>query len=515
MYEVKQSSTAYPLIFFMADASDHITGKTGLTLTVTISKNGGSFATPSGSVTEIANGWYKVAGNATDTATLGPLALHATGTGADPTDVMYRVVAYDPQDTVRLGLTALPNAAYGAAGGLNSGILNQGTAAGIANGTITLASGHGLSGLASAMVVLLSGTAAAGKSRIITYSGSGDVFNVDPAWNDAGETTPSGTISYIVVPLPPTPTSAVPAVDVVKWKGQTAATVDSNGYPKVTVKAGTGTGELNLSAGVVDANVTKFGGTNATASGGRPEVNTSHIAGSAVSTSSAQLGVNVVNWKGSAAPNMTGDAYARLGAPAGASVSADIAAVKSDSGAVKTVTDKLDDTLEDQGGGTYGFTEAALQEAPAGGGGGGGGDATEAKQDQILALLGTPSDLGSGDTLADNVADLDAQLAILTDGTNGLAAIKTLLTTVAGYVDTEVAAIKAKTDNLPGSPAAVSNIPTAAQNALALIRALAGQDGYSFTRTGTSLSVVTPSGTVSADLTEDVDAPPVVALEGA
>jgi hypothetical protein len=35
------------------------------------------------------------------------------------------------------------------------------------------------------------------------------------------------------------------------------------------------------------------------------------------------------------------------------------------------------------------------------------------------------------------------------------------LSTLAGYVDTEVAAIKAKTDNLPAAPAAVGDIPTA------------------------------------------------------
>lgn len=40
-----------------------------------------------------------------------------------------------------------------------------------------------------------------------------------------------------------------------------------------------------------------------------------------------------------------------------------------------------------------------------------------------------------------------------------------LLTTVAGYLDTEIAAIKAKTDNLPASPAAVGDIPTSAANA--------------------------------------------------
>ena len=36
-------------------------------------------------------------------------------------------------------------------------------------------------------------------------------------------------------------------------------------------------------------------------------------------------------------------------------------------------------------------------------------------------------------------------------------------------MDTEVAAIKAKTDNLPAAPAAVGDIPTATQNADALL----------------------------------------------
>jgi hypothetical protein len=37
----------------------------------------------------------------------------------------------------------------------------------------------------------------------------------------------------------------------------------------------------------------------------------------------------------------TGDAYARMGAPAGASIAADVAAVKSDTGSIKTQTDKI------------------------------------------------------------------------------------------------------------------------------------------------------------------------------
>lgn len=98
-YQIKQSSSSYALMFLMIDSSDHISAKTGLTPTVTLSKNGGSFASPAGAVSEVGSGWYKVAGNATDAGTLGPLVLHATGSGADPTDVLFEVVAIDPQST--------------------------------------------------------------------------------------------------------------------------------------------------------------------------------------------------------------------------------------------------------------------------------------------------------------------------------------------------------------------------------------------------------------------------------
>lgn len=110
---LKQSSTAQPLTFLLVDGTDHITPETGLTPTVTLSKNGAAFAGQAGAVTEIGLGWYKVAGNATDTNTLGSLILHATATGADPTDREFSVVAFDPL-LASLGLT-IPGAAPTAA----------------------------------------------------------------------------------------------------------------------------------------------------------------------------------------------------------------------------------------------------------------------------------------------------------------------------------------------------------------------------------------------------------------
>ncbi len=104
-YLLKKSSTTRPLLFLLVSSTDHITGLTGASVTVTISKAGGSFAAPSGSLTEIANGWYQVAANATDTNTNGPLLLHATAAGGDPTDDRFEVVSFDPDSATNLGLS--------------------------------------------------------------------------------------------------------------------------------------------------------------------------------------------------------------------------------------------------------------------------------------------------------------------------------------------------------------------------------------------------------------------------
>lgn len=49
-------------------------------------------------------------------------------------------------------------------------------------------------------------------------------------------------------------------VSVTHWTGTAVASPDTAGYPKVTVKSGTGTGELSLSSGVVAADAVKLSG---------------------------------------------------------------------------------------------------------------------------------------------------------------------------------------------------------------------------------------------------------------
>lgn len=69
--------------------------------------------------------------------------------------------------------------------------------------------------------------------------------------------------------------------NVERWNGTLVPTEHTAGYPIVTVKDGAGTGEINTTSGRVDADIT-------------------HVAAAAVSTTTAQLGVNVVSAGGTA-----------------------------------------------------------------------------------------------------------------------------------------------------------------------------------------------------------------------
>jgi hypothetical protein len=157
MRELKQS-TAANVAVFMADSTDHVTGKTGLTLTITASKDAAAFGSISPVVTELANGWYKLALTTSHTDTLGDLAIHVTGTGADPTDFVSRIIAWDK------AVVSIPAVAAGAAGGLIlTGASNAGATT-FAGGMVSNITGNvtgnlsGSVGSVTAAVLLSAGT---------------------------------------------------------------------------------------------------------------------------------------------------------------------------------------------------------------------------------------------------------------------------------------------------------------------------------------------------------------------
>lgn len=105
MRELKVSTATDRMVFMTQ--TDGKTGATGLTLTVTASKAGGAFGSITPTVTERGSGWYSLALTSSHTDTLGDLALHVTASGADPSDLLFGVVANLEADTfARLGSPA-------------------------------------------------------------------------------------------------------------------------------------------------------------------------------------------------------------------------------------------------------------------------------------------------------------------------------------------------------------------------------------------------------------------------
>ena len=103
-----KQNTAYTRMFLMVASADHLTGLTGATVSVSLSKAGGAFAsatTSGGGVSEVGNGWYKIALTATDTNTLNDLVFHCTATSGDPSDFADQVVAVDLTDAAAFGLS--------------------------------------------------------------------------------------------------------------------------------------------------------------------------------------------------------------------------------------------------------------------------------------------------------------------------------------------------------------------------------------------------------------------------
>lgn len=164
-------------------------------------------------------------------------------------------------------------------------------------------------------------------------------------------------------------------------------------------------------------------------------------------------------------------------------------------------SNKLDDTLEDDGG-TFRFTANALEEAPTGGSAPSAAEIADAVWDEAVAghvsagstgerverldLLASGGSGGLTNARAVNLDNLDAAVStratpaqVNTEADTALADVG-LTTTITGridaaistrasqasvdtvddFLDTEISAIKAKTDNLPASPAAVGSAMT-------------------------------------------------------
>lgn len=111
------------------------------------------------------------------------------------------------------------------------------------------------------LYALITGNTGAGQIRLITgYNGTTKVANVAPDWSTNPDN--SSTFEILIpenamvsgwtgVPVGAPNASGDLIVDVWSWRGQAVPAAHTNGYPIVTIKDGTGTGEIDTDAGAV------------------------------------------------------------------------------------------------------------------------------------------------------------------------------------------------------------------------------------------------------------------------
>jgi hypothetical protein len=89
--QITQSSTP-TIVFLLVSSADDKSAVLAATPTVTLSKAGGAFAAATNAVSEISSGFYKIVLTASETGTVGALAIHATATSCDPWRDIHQVV---------------------------------------------------------------------------------------------------------------------------------------------------------------------------------------------------------------------------------------------------------------------------------------------------------------------------------------------------------------------------------------------------------------------------------------
>lgn len=221
-FTIKKGTTSKKVRFFIADSSVTTgAGKTGLvyntaSLVAYYIRDGDSNETAITLATATLGTWTSGGfilvddTNMPGLVELGiPDAVLATGAnhveimlkGAanmSPVNISIELVSYDPNDAVRAGLTALPNVAFGATGGLSNAIIRASTAQAGAAGTITLdASASAVDDFYLDCLVRTTGGTGAGQTRLVSdYVGATKVASVTPNW----ATNPDNTTTFEILP---------------------------------------------------------------------------------------------------------------------------------------------------------------------------------------------------------------------------------------------------------------------------------------------------------------------------
>ena len=187
MFQIKQNEATavrrrIPIL--LVDITDGFTPETAITApTINVSKNGAAIASGAGTFAEIGNGQYYYEFTAGEVDTLGWISVNAEkATVSRDYNAVVQVMAYDPMDIVRLGLTSIPNVAQGTTGSISTGN---------ATGQVTVATNNDKTGYA------LSATQTFSVTGNITGNVSGSVGSVTGAVGSVTGNV-SGSVASVV-----------------------------------------------------------------------------------------------------------------------------------------------------------------------------------------------------------------------------------------------------------------------------------------------------------------------------
>jgi hypothetical protein len=457
------------------DDTDGKTAETGLTIANTdikVWKNGGTTEASknSGGATHIASGRYYAVMDATDTDTCGPLELNIHVSGALPVRRechVYEEAVYDelfgasalgyianaPVNVAQISgdSTAadnLENAYDDTAGAVPwAGIIDQGTAQSATGTTLVLRSAAAFADdtLIATTLGAFGSTQGYWQFRVITDN----VSATDTVTVDAWTVTPSGTITYKIFGTAPATAGDTIDVNVVSISGDTTAADNAEAFFDGTGYAGTNNVIPLVTTTTTATNVTTVNGLAANV------ITATAIQNDAITAAKIATGAidadaiadNAIDAGAIASDAITAAKIAdgaidantfAAGAITASAIAADaIGASELAADAVAEIADAIwDEALS--GHTTAGTAGKALSDAGAAGDPWG------------TALPGAYGAGTAGKILGDNL-----------NATVSSRASQTSVDTVDDFLDTEIAAIKAKTDNLPSDPADASDIASA------------------------------------------------------
>jgi hypothetical protein len=296
----------------------------------------GTFAAGGGTVTEDGTtGSYKYAMSQADTNGNDISFIFSAAT-AMPVCVNIVTTACDPTTATNFGITGIPAVASGSAGALI--ISGTGTAAlSVSSGLVTLAGvTHSGAVIPTVTTVTNQLTAAQVATGIWQDTTAGDfttASSIGKSLYTSGNAPGAASGIALVGSNMGTITGALTAAQIATgvWTDTTAGDFTTALSVGKSVMNG-----VSLGTGLTVNDITTKTGYSLSSS--QTFNNTGTWTGNIVGTVST-----LTTYTGNTV--QTGDAYARLGAPAGASVSVDVAAVKTDTAAVKVQTDKLTFTV--------------------------------------------------------------------------------------------------------------------------------------------------------------------------